>query len=200
MFQKMQIARFKNRHIHKGLFKTLGIMNIVAALLLFASFQAGARGFSKHVNAEKNSTNKKVEKTTTRDETSALGVRLTMEKTEMTSPPPIQITGKVVNETGEPLVGVSVTVRNGTAGTSTGSDGTYTITAPSDGALVFSFVGYTSQTININSRTTIDVKLERQVSALNDVVIIGYGTQKKRDLTGSISVVDGDVIAKQPST
>jgi len=121
-------------------------------------------------------------------------------KTESYSPPPIEINGKVVNETGEPLVGVSVTVRGGTAGTSTGPDGTYTITAPSDGALVFSFVGYTSQTININSRTTIDVKLERVVSALNDVVIIGYGTQKKRDLTGSISVVDGDVVARQPST
>ncbi|MDE3182756.1 MAG: TonB-dependent receptor [Bacteroidota bacterium] len=119
---------------------------------------------------------------------------------ESSLPPPIEIHGSVVSETGEPLAGVSIAVAGTKTGTTTGTDGSYSITAPSDGSLIFSFVGYITQTISVNSRTTIDIKLLREVSSLNDVVVIGYGTQKKRDLTGSIAVVSGDVVAKQPST
>ncbi|HET7118176.1 MAG TPA: TonB-dependent receptor [Hanamia sp.] len=115
-------------------------------------------------------------------------------------PPNIDVHGKVISEEGTPLVGVSVTLRGSKLGTSTGTDGTYSINAPENGTLEFSFVGFTTQTISINSRTEVDVVLIREVSALSSVVIIGYGTQKKRDLTGSIAVVSGEDIAKQPST
>jgi TonB-linked SusC/RagA family outer membrane protein len=112
----------------------------------------------------------------------------------------IDIHGKVTNEEGVPLVGVSVTVGGSTTGTSTGPDGTYTINAPDEGTLNFSYVGYKSQVVNVSSRTTIDITMEKDVSTLSDIVVIGYGTQKKRDLTGSIAVVKGEDIAKQPST
>jgi TonB-linked SusC/RagA family outer membrane protein len=112
----------------------------------------------------------------------------------------IDIHGKVTNEEGAPLVGVRVTVGGSTTGTSTGPDGTYTINAPEEGTLNFSYVGYKSQVVNVSSRTTIDITMEKDVSTLSDIVVIGYGTQKKRDLTGSIAVVKGEDIAKQPST
>jgi TonB-linked SusC/RagA family outer membrane protein len=120
--------------------------------------------------------------------------------TEKPLPPPnIDVHGKVVNEEGEPLVGVSITISGSTAGTSTGPDGTYSINAPENGVLIFSFVGYTSQTFSINSRQAIDVQLIREVSALNNVVIVGYGTQRKIDITGSIATVQGEEITKQAS-
>jgi TonB-linked SusC/RagA family outer membrane protein len=112
----------------------------------------------------------------------------------------IDVHGTVINEEGTPLVGVSVTVGGTNTGTSTGPDGTYTINAPENGTLNFSYVGYKSQVVNVSSRTTIDITMEKDVSTLSDIVVIGYGTQKKRDLTGSIAVVKGEDIAKQPST
>lgn len=114
--------------------------------------------------------------------------------------PPIDVHGKVLSEDGTALAGVSVTVKGTNVGTSTGPDGTYTINAPDNAVLVFTYVGYNSQSIPVNSRAEIDVQLAREENALNAVVVIGYGTQKKRDLTGSIAVVSGADIAKQPST
>ena len=118
----------------------------------------------------------------------------------LSPPAAIEVHGKVVNEEGTPLIGVSVTVGGANTGTSTGPDGNYTINAPESGTLVFSYVGYKSQIVNISARTTIDITMVREVSSLSDIVVIGYGTQKKRDLTGSIAVVKGEDIAKQPST
>ncbi|HEY5393033.1 MAG TPA: TonB-dependent receptor plug domain-containing protein, partial [Hanamia sp.] len=140
-------------------------------LISLVSLQANAGGFNHNYFAEKPKTN-----------------------------PPIDVHGKVLNEDGTALVGVSVTVKGTKVGTSTGPDGTYTINAPDNGVLVFTYVGYNSQTISINNRAEILVQLTREENALNAVVVIGYGTQKKRDLTGSIAVVSGADIAKQPST
>jgi TonB-linked SusC/RagA family outer membrane protein len=121
-------------------------------------------------------------------------------KVEPALPPPHEVHGRVINENGEPLAGVSVTLIDGNTGTSTGADGSYSINVPENATLVFSFVGYTPQTVNVNTRTTIDIKLMREVSALSDIVVVGYGTQKKIDVTGSITTVSGDDIAKTPST
>jgi TonB-linked SusC/RagA family outer membrane protein len=112
----------------------------------------------------------------------------------------IDVKGKVVNEEGVPLIGVSVTVSGVNTGTSTGSDGTYSINVPENGTLVFSYVGYKSQIVNVDSQSTINITMAKDISSLSDIVVIGYGTQKKRDLTGSIAVVKGEDIAKQPAT
>jgi len=116
------------------------------------------------------------------------------------APSNVEVHGKVVSEEGTPLVGVSITVSGANTGTSTGPDGTYSINAPESGTLVFSYVGYKSQIVNVNSRSTIDITMMREASSLSDVVVIGYGTQKKIDVTGSIATIKGDEIAKQSST
>lgn len=124
----------------------------------------------------------------------------TIPETETPLPPPITVHGTVTNDTGQPLAGVSVILEGTKTGTSTDASGNYTIEAPSDGILTFSFVGFVTQSVSINSQTSINVKLVREENPLNAIVVIGYGTQKKRDLTGSIAVVKGEDIAKQPST
>ena len=113
----------------------------------------------------------------------------------------VKITGKVTNTSGEPIPGVTVIVKTTTNGTLTNSDGNYSLSNVNpNAALVFSFVGMTTQEISVNGRTVIDVLLAEEAIGLNDVVVIGYGTIKKRDLTGSLSSVKSDVITAFPTT
>nr|GFC34187.1 hypothetical protein [Tanacetum cinerariifolium] len=102
------------------------------------------------------------------------------------------ITGRVVDEKGEPLPGANVVVKNTNNGAATNLEGQYSINAPAGATLVFSFVGYPSQEIPLNGRTSIDVKFAApQAQSLNDVVVVGYGTQSKREVTGAIASVKG---------
>lgn len=113
---------------------------------------------------------------------------------------PLIVKGHVTDsEGGDPVPGVTVLVKGSTTGTTTDINGNYTINAPDgDGTLVFSFIGYVSQEIAINNRTTIDVVLSADVTELSEVVVIGYGTAKKSDLAGSIVSVGGDDLKKVP--
>lgn len=105
----------------------------------------------------------------------------------------VPIKGRVTDETGSPLSGVSVTLKGTSTGASTSTDGKYTINVPDlDGTLVFSFVGYTSQEVPISGRSLIDVRLAAGANTLNDVVVVGYGRQKKVNLVGSVSSVNVD--------
>jgi TonB-linked SusC/RagA family outer membrane protein len=110
----------------------------------------------------------------------------------------VRVTGKVTNSNGEAVPGVSVRIKGSTSGTSTATDGTYSISVPDGATLVFSSVGYEGQEINVSGRTTIDVVLKNSVMVIDQVVVVGYGTQRRRDLTGSITSVKGVDIAKQP--
>jgi iron complex outermembrane receptor protein len=102
------------------------------------------------------------------------------------------VTGKVsAQEDNSPLPGVTVLVKGTTNGTATGGDGSYSINVPgNDAVLVFSFIGYTNQEVAVGTRSSIDVALAPDVQALSEVVVIGYGTQKKKDVTGSVAQVD----------
>ncbi len=111
----------------------------------------------------------------------------------------INVTGKVTDDTGETLIGVSVTVKGSTVATQTNAQGEYSINAPADATLVFNYVGFTIKEVPINNQTTINVTLTQSTQSLEQVVVIGYGTQRKRDLTGSISSVKGEEIAKSPN-
>jgi TonB-linked SusC/RagA family outer membrane protein len=109
------------------------------------------------------------------------------------------ITGTVTDSTGKPLVGVSVQKKNTTTGTTTNAQGVYSINAASTDVLVFSYVGYQTQEIPVGTKTTIDLSLSASSAQLNEVVVIGYGTAQKRDLTGSITTVSGKEIADKPN-
>lgn len=110
------------------------------------------------------------------------------------------ISGKVTSsEDGSPLPGVNVVVKGTTVGTATGTDGTYKLQVPSNAqALIFSFVGFLNQEVQIGNRNTVDVVLQVDQKILSEVVVTGYSTENKREITGAISSVKGDVIENLP--
>lgn len=108
----------------------------------------------------------------------------------------ITITGTVTDEQNQPLPGANVLVEGTTTGAQTDFDGNYSIAAPSNGKLVISFIGYVTQTVSINGQNSINVSLTEDASQLDEVVIVGYGTQAKSDLTGSVGVVASEEIEK----
>ncbi|MDR0506480.1 MAG: TonB-dependent receptor [Dysgonamonadaceae bacterium] len=100
------------------------------------------------------------------------------------------VTGTVTDHNNDPLVGVSVAVKNTSQGTMTDINGRYSITVNStDAVLVFSYLGCTPQELRVGSQTVIDVTLTEDVTSLDEVVVVGYGVQRKRDLTGAVSSV-----------
>jgi TonB-linked SusC/RagA family outer membrane protein len=99
------------------------------------------------------------------------------------------VSGNVTEASGEPLAGVSVVVKNTKTGTVTNSDGKYAISAASGAILEFSCLGYVTQEIPAGNSTVVNVVLQENVEMLNEVVVVGYGVQKKRDLTGAVSSV-----------
>ncbi|MCU0377893.1 MAG: TonB-dependent receptor [Bacteroidales bacterium] len=111
------------------------------------------------------------------------------------------IQGTVTGATGESLAGVAVSVPGTTVGALTGADGKYSITAPQDATVLqFTFIGLTSVTETIGNRTTISVIMQESTTALDEVVVVGYGIVKKRDLTGAVSAVRSDEIVKTASS
>ena len=112
----------------------------------------------------------------------------------------VMVSGKVVSPTGEPLAGVSVTIKGTATGTTTNTNGEYALSTPENATLVFSYIGYTNQEIAVSGRTTISVTLQPSTRVMDEVVVIGYGTASKRDLTGSIVKVSGKEIADKPNT
>jgi TonB-linked SusC/RagA family outer membrane protein len=110
----------------------------------------------------------------------------------------VEIQGTVMDENNEPIPGASVLVKGTTTGVAADIDGRYTISAPSSGTLVFSFIGYSPQEIPIGNQSTIDVSLVPDVSDLEEVVVVGYGTVRKSQLTGAISSVGSREINELP--
>ncbi|MEI6276948.1 MAG: carboxypeptidase-like regulatory domain-containing protein, partial [Prolixibacteraceae bacterium] len=103
-----------------------------------------------------------------------------------------QFSGKVTDRSGLPIPGVSVVVKGSKTGITTDNEGNFYLTLPADAiSLIFSFIGMKSQEVIITNKTTINVVLEEETIALEEVVAIGYGTIKKRDLTGSVGSVGG---------
>ena len=108
------------------------------------------------------------------------------------------ITGKVVDENGEGIPGASVTVKGTMTGTLSSIDGTYNIDATPNATLVFSFVGYLKEEIQIGNQSKIDVTLKTDTKALEEVVVVGYGTQRKVETTGSIASVKAADLVQTP--
>ena len=108
---------------------------------------------------------------------------------QMMSAQKISISGIVTDTNGEPLIGVSVMVTSTNIGTATDFDGKYTLEADAKGKLKFSYVGFQTVEESINGRTDIDVRLKEDSELLDEVVVIGYGTMDKKELTSAISHV-----------
>lgn len=110
----------------------------------------------------------------------------------------VAIKGSITNTSNEPLAGVTVSVKGQAKTVVSAADGTYGITAPAEGVLVFTHIGYTTIEENIAGRAQINVALAPADKSLDDVVVIGYGTTKRKDLTGAVSSVKGEELAKVP--
>jgi len=111
-----------------------------------------------------------------------------------------RVTGTVTDAAGQPVIGANVLIEGTMTGTTTGIDGRYSIEAPADAQLSISYIGYKSQTVAVAGKTTIDVQLAEDAAMLDDVVVIGYGTVKKRDLTGAVASVKSETITMTPTS
>jgi TonB-linked SusC/RagA family outer membrane protein len=114
--------------------------------------------------------------------------------------PVITVRGKITDDKGQPMAGVSVSVKGTTTGTTTDVNGNFSITVPDNAVLVFSYVGFVSVEETVAGRASINITLKPSDTPLEAIVVVGYGTQKKRDLTGSIASVKGEELEKMPST
>lgn len=111
-----------------------------------------------------------------------------------------QIQGNITDTEGEALIGASILVKGTATGTVTDLDGNFSIDAESDDVLVVSYTGYRSEEIEVGNRSTIDVIMEADVASLSEVVVTGYGSQKRENLTGSVGVVNAEVLDSRPIT
>jgi len=113
------------------------------------------------------------------------------------------IRGRIVDDAGAGIPGVNIIIKGTSNGTTSDAEGRYVLSLPSgftDGTLVYSFIGFSTQEQAISGRSTIDVTLVSDVTALSEVVVVGYGTQEKRDVTASISSINADAISKVSTT
>lgn len=108
------------------------------------------------------------------------------------------VTGAVRDAKGEPVIGATVIVKGTATGATSGADGRYSIQAGPDATLEFSFIGYKKQEVPVGTRSVIDVVLEEDALMVDDVVVIGYGTQSRRTITAAVSKVDGEKLAGAP--
>ncbi|HEX7015040.1 MAG TPA: TonB-dependent receptor [Cyclobacteriaceae bacterium] len=112
----------------------------------------------------------------------------------------VAVRGKVIDETGAGLPGTNVLVKGSTTGTTTDSNGDYSIDVPqSDAVLVFSFIGYESQEVSVAGRSVINVTLVPSIESLTEVVVVGYGVQRQEAVTGSVASISGDAMREIPS-
>ena len=112
----------------------------------------------------------------------------------------VKITGKISNDQGEALPGVSIQVKNSKVTAVSNTDGTFTITSPAaNSVLLFSYVGFTPQEIALNNRSTLTISMTPVTNSLQDVVVVGYGTQKKSDVTGALSRITAEDIQERPA-
>lgn len=109
------------------------------------------------------------------------------------------VRGKVTDESGVGLPGVNILIKGTTSGTTSDANGNYTIDVPStSGVLVFSFIGYTTQEVSFDGRSVIDIAMQPSAETLSEVVVVGYGVQRKSDVTGSLVSVSSEALKEVP--
>ena len=108
------------------------------------------------------------------------------------------VTGKVTDNKGESILGASVKIKNTTTGIATDIEGKFSLNVPNDAILIVTSVGYDDQEVNINGRSEVTIVMKTNTKELQEVVVVGYGTQRKVDITGSTASVKGEELVKQP--
>ncbi|MBP1838603.1 TonB-dependent receptor [Formosa algae] len=111
-----------------------------------------------------------------------------------------EVSGTVTGPDGLPLPGVNIHIKGTSAGTQTNFDGEYTLAVTNESVLVFSFMGMVSQTIKVGEKLTINIVMEEDAASLEEVVLVGYGSQKKEAITGAVAVVDGAELEQAPTS
>ena len=148
--------------------------------------------FSGSLMAQTGSLNKNLENIT-KDQTVLASTKLAA-----TAVADITITGVVTDEGGSPIPGVTVSVPGTSIGTATNLDGQYSLTVAENASIVFSFIGFESQTVNVANRSTINISLKEDTQSLDEVVVVGYGTQEKVNLTGAVGVATSERLQSRP--
>ncbi len=175
--------------------KGLLIMNLSMLCMLIFSVQVLASS-SSYADAKKlnlHAENATVEEVITNDAEKSTSAELQGQQQQ------IEVTGRVTDAaSGDPLPGVNIVVQGTTTGTTTNMDGEYSIEAPTDATLVFSFVGYQEVTVGIEGRQEINVAMQQAVTELEEVVAVGYGTQKKVNVIGSVTSTSSEEITLSP--
>ena len=108
------------------------------------------------------------------------------------------VTGKVTDNKGESILGASVKIKNTTTGIATDIEGKFSLNVPNDAILIVTSVGYDDQEVNINGRSEVTIVMKTNTKELQEVVVVGYGTQRKVDITGATASVKGEELVKQP--
>lgn len=108
------------------------------------------------------------------------------------------VKGQITDKSGEPVIGATVKVKNANSGTVTDFDGNYSINVSGGGTLVVSFIGYLTKEVAFTPGQTLNIVIEEDSKTLDEVVVVGFGVQKKVNLTGAVSVVDGEELAQRP--
>ncbi len=112
----------------------------------------------------------------------------------------ITVTGTVLDEAGDPLIGATVQQKGSQNGIATDIDGNFKLNVPKTASLIVSYVGYTTQTVAVEGRTTINITLKENAEVLDEVVVVGYGQMKRSDMTGSVASVGDAAIKKSVPT
>ncbi|WP_373726454.1 carboxypeptidase-like regulatory domain-containing protein, partial [Bacteroides heparinolyticus] len=106
----------------------------------------------------------------------------------------VRVTGVVSDDTGEPVIGANVLVQGTTIGAITDLDGRYMLNVPAGSTLIISYIGYTNSQVKVNAAGNYDIRLKEDTEMLHEVVVVGYGTQKKANLTGSVASINADAL------
>ncbi|MEN7547650.1 TonB-dependent receptor [Rapidithrix thailandica] len=176
---------YELRDLEKGMMlNTKPGKQSVAELLVEISRQAGLkfRQINNNINVQK------------------LNKRLPTRKAVQAIEQEVLVKGAVKDENGEPLPGVSILVKGTSTGTTTDMDGNFSISVPESSTLLFSFIGYEAQEIALNGQTALEVVMATSSTELDEIVVVGYGTQKKANLSGAVDVVSADAIVNRPVT
>ncbi len=109
------------------------------------------------------------------------------------------ISGAVTSQDGEPLIGATILVKGTNSGTITDTDGKYSLTVPDDAAvLVISYIGYGTQEITVGTQSVIDIQMELDLTQLEEVIVVGYGTQRRKEVSGAVAQIGGEKLTKAP--